>query len=186
MFKASIDSSLAHSWNTWGLAHHSITAFAAKDLVYIVIALGALWVALNSLRTVRPFTVFGLLKTGVIDALFILILPVGIATVISEVASKIYVRPRPFAAFSDIHLVTPHAADGGFPSHHAVFMAAIVAAIYIRSKSAGVVLGVLTVICGAARIAAGIHYPTDILAGLVIGAGVTVLTNRVLLQLLRK
>ena len=65
-------------------------------------------------------------------------------------------------------------------------MAAIATAIYLRNKPAGLILGLLTVVCGFARIAAGIHYPSDIAVGLLVGAGVTVLTNRVLLQLLRK
>ena len=87
---------------------------------------------------------------------------------------------------ADIHQVIPHAADGGFPSHHAVFMAAIAMAIYLRDKPAGKALASLTVLCGFARIAAGIHYPTDIAAGLAIGAVVTLLIDRVRQQLLRK
>ena len=186
MFKASIDTSLAHSLNSWGVGHHLITSIAAKDFVYVTILLGVLWVALNSLKEVKPFAVGAYIKHAVIDGFFVLALPVGLTVLISELISKWHARPRPFVAMSNIHAVIDHAADGGFPSHHAAFMAAIATAVYLRNKQAGNGLMWLTVICGIARVAAGIHYPTDIVFGITLGVLVTVFTNRALMQLLRK
>jgi undecaprenyl-diphosphatase len=85
---------------------------------------------------------------------------------------------------SNVHAVISHAADGGFPSHHAAFMAAVATAVYLRNRQAGNGLMWLTVICGIARIAAGIHYPTDIIFGITLGILVTVGTNRLLMRVL--
>ena len=186
MFKTSIDASIAHSWNAWGLAHDGITTFASDKLVYVVLLLGALWVSLNTLRTVQPFSLFTYMKQGIIDGAFILLLPVGVATVASEIISKLFDRARPFVSVEGVKLVTPHAADGGMPSHHTTFMIAVAVAIFLRSKLAGSALIALTLASGAARVAAGIHFPTDLLDGLVLGTGAVVLVNRVLLRILAR
>ena len=175
-----IDTSLTLHLNKWGVAHRSITVFGAKELVYLVIGLGFVWLAINSYRVITPFSAIGFLRRGVIDGVIILAIPVGIATLLSEIISQIYSRPRPFIALSNIHLLTPHTADGGMPSHHTVFMIAVATAIYIRHRLAGLFLGVMTFLCGLARIASGIHYPTDVLAALVIGIGTVLLVNRLL------
>ena len=180
MASQGIDTSLALHLNTWGIAHKSLTVFAANELVYLVIALSLTWLAINTYRATAPFSVIAFLQRGVVDGLIILAIPVGIATLISEGISQIYFRPRPFVALTDIHLLTPHSADGGMPSHHTVFMVALAAAIYIRHRLVGLALGILTLISGFARIAAGIHYPTDVLAGLAIGIGTVVVINLVL------
>ena len=177
MASQGIDTSLTLQLNTWGIAHKSLTVFAAKELVYLVIALSLIWLAVNTYRAITPFSVIAFLQRGVVDGLIILAIPVGIATLISEGISQIYFRPRPFVALTDIHLLTPHSADGGMPSHHTVFMIALAAAIYIRHRLVGLALGILTLICGIARIASGIHFPTDVIAGLAIGIGSVVLIN---------
>ena len=180
MTSKGIDTSLALHLNTWGIAHKAITVFAAKEVVYLVIALGLSWLAVNTYRTITPFSVVRYLKRGVLDGLIILAIPVGIATLISELISQIYFRPRPFVALTQVHLLTPHSADGGMPSHHTVFMIGIASAIYIRNRLMGLTLGVLTIICGVARVAAGIHYPTDVLAGVAIGISSVVIVNKLL------
>jgi membrane-associated phospholipid phosphatase len=184
-FKASIDTSLTQTLNNWGVSHHTITSIAAKDFVYITILLGVIWIALNSLKEVKPFAVGGYIKHVAIDGFFILALPVGLTTVVSELISKWHVRQRPFVSMHNVHAVIQHAADGGFPSHHAAFMAAIATGVYLRNRQAGNGLMWLTVICGIARVAAGIHYPTDVIFGITLGVVITVATNRVLMRLLR-
>ena len=180
MTKVGIDTSLALHLNDWGVSHRTMTEFAAKQFVYAVIGVGLIWVVSNTYQTIKPFSIFPFLKRGVWDGVTIVVIPVGIATLISEGISQIYFRPRPFAALSGIHLLTPHSADGGMPSHHTVFMAAMATAIYLRNKLVGLSMGILTLLCGLARIAAGVHYPTDVLAGLAIGIGTVLIIDRFL------
>lgn len=177
----SIDSSLVKSLNSWGEHHRSLVRICSNDLVYIVILLAALWFVIEILKS-HPIKIssrdFGvnLVKKGVV----ILAIPLGIAIVVSETISAIYVRQRPFVADSKVHLLVPHAADGGMPSHHIVFMAAAVASIYYYDRRAATFFAVLTLITGVARVVAGIHYPTDILVGALIGVGIVYVYHRVL------
>ena len=177
----SIDSSLVRSLNSWGEHHRSLVRICSNDLVYIVILLAALWFVIEILKS-HPIKMgsrdFGinLVKKGV----FILDIPLGIAIVISESISAIYVRQRPFVTDSQVHLLVPHSADGGMPSHHLVFMAALAASVYYYDRRSAIFFAVLTLITGMARVVAGIHYPTDILVGALIGVAIVYLYHRVI------
>ncbi len=177
----SIDSSLVRSLNSWGEHHRSLIRICSNDVVYIVILLAALWFVIEILKVhpiksgLREFGI-NLVKKGVV----ILAIPLGIAVVVSETISAIYVRQRPFVADSRVHLLVPHSADGGMPSHHIVFMAALVASIYYYDKRAAAFFALLTLITGVARVVAAIHYPTDILVGALIGVGIVYLYHRFL------
>jgi undecaprenyl-diphosphatase len=80
-------------------------------------------------------------------------------------------RPRPFVADpAAIHLFVTHAADGGFPSDHATAAFAIATAVVLRERAAGVPLLVAATLVALGRVAIGVHYPTDVIAGALLGA----------------
>jgi len=110
----------------------------------------------------------------------LLVIPVGVATVISEVISRFYVRQRPFAVMSEIKLLVPHGADGGMPSHHMVFMSTVAFMAYNSNKRLGLILISLSLISGIARISAGIHYPSDVLAGVLLGGVVAFVYTQIM------
>jgi len=76
---------------------------------------------------------------------------------------------------SELKLLVPHGADGGMPSHHMVFMMSIAIMVYLFNKKLGLLLIAMSVTSGIARISAGIHYPSDILVGALLG-GVLAIT----------
>ena len=174
--RMSIDSSLVRTLNTWGEHHRSLVRICSNDLVYVVILLSALWFFARMLKA-HPLKngwkglFVGLFVKGIV----IFAIPVGIATVISELISRIYVRQRPFVALPKVHLLVPHGADGGMPSHHIVFMMTLIASIYFYERRFATFLGLLTLLTGIGRVVAGIHYPSDILAGAALGIGIAYL-----------
>ncbi len=89
--------------------------------------------------------------------------------VISRIAKLFYEHARPFAAGGFVPLV-PHAPDNSFPSDHALLGGSLAAAVYPFNKPLGIALFALTLLVGAARVAAGVHYPIDIIGGLAIAA----------------
>lgn len=175
----SIDSSLVRSLNSWGEHYKSLVKICSNDLVYIVILLAAVWFVVQILK-IYPIKhglnefIVNLVKRGVV----IIAIPLGVAVVISETISAIYVRNRPFVADSQVHLLVPHSADGGMPSHHLVFMAALVATVYYYDRKVAMLFAVLTLLTGLARVVAGIHYPSDILVGAIIGVVIVIAYHR--------
>lgn len=85
-------------------------------------------------------------------------------------------RPRPFLTYAVHQLIPEHAPS--FPSGHALFFFAFSTVVYFANKKLGILFYILTIFVCLARVAAGIHYPSDILAGAALGilSGVVVVT----------
>ena len=169
----SIESSWVSTLNTWGENHIPLIRICSNDLVYLVILLSALWFIARMLK-VHPIKsgwkdfVVNLFVKGIV----IFAIPIGIAILVSESISAIYVRQRPFVAVPQVKLLVPHSADGGMPSHHIVFMVALITTVFFYQKRLATLLALLTLLTGVARVIAGIHYPSDIVVGAVLGAGI--------------
>ena len=108
-------------------------------------------------------------------------LSAALGTVINSTLKNIFVRRRPYFDHPDIKcLKAPEAKADiydisiqsySFPSGHSANAAAMFGAIavYLRKKWA-VILGIaLPVAVAISRICLGVHYPTDVIAGLAIG-----------------
>jgi undecaprenyl-diphosphatase len=82
-------------------------------------------------------------------------------------------RERPFHASGDITVLIPPPLDEifqSFPSGHTIFFFALATVIYLKDKKWGLVFFLLAGFIGVSRIAVGVHYPTDIMAGVLLGA----------------
>jgi undecaprenyl-diphosphatase len=99
------------------------------------------------------------------------VLSAGLALAIGKVISELVDRARPFVADPNgVHLFSAHAADAGFPSDHATAAFAIAVAILLRKRGWGIVALVAATVLSIGRVAIGIHYPSDVLAGAALGA----------------
>jgi undecaprenyl-diphosphatase len=91
--------------------------------------------------------------------------------VVKTVILLFYARPRPFVVLSGVHQLI--AAKGeeyqSFPSGHALFFFAVAAAAYGYNRRLGWWLFAGATVMGIARVAAGVHWPSDILAGAILG-----------------
>jgi undecaprenyl-diphosphatase len=77
-------------------------------------------------------------------------------------------RPRPFVE-NNVNLLFFHANTPSFPSGHAVFFFALSTVVYFYNKKIGVIFLLSNFLICLARIFCGVHWPTDILAGAIIG-----------------
>lgn len=104
------------------------------------------------------------------------VLSAGVALAIAKVISELVDRSRPFVVEPHgVHLFTSHAADPGFPSDHATGAFAVAMAIYLRNRAWGTVALIAAAVLAVGRVAIGVHFPSDVLAGAVLGCGVALL-----------
>jgi undecaprenyl-diphosphatase len=159
-----VDWSVAHALNAY-FAHHDLledplSAFVAASEVLFLAMLVIAFVAMP-----------GGARRNVQRAVVAAGLSAGLALAVGKVLSDIVDRARPFVAHpSQVHLFVAHAPDPGFPSDHATAAFAIAVAVLLRFRGWGLVLLVVATILAAGRVAIGVHYPTDVLAGAALGA----------------
>jgi undecaprenyl-diphosphatase len=80
-------------------------------------------------------------------------------------------RPRPFLVLPVHLLVMSPPRDSSFPSDHAAVASAIAVTLLVGAGAGWGVLGLLgAVIIGVSRVIIGVHYPSDILGGMLVGA----------------
>jgi len=103
-----------------------------------------------------------------------------IAIVLARVLAHVLVfRERPINN-AGLHLKLPYTLDeaslihwSSFPSDHAVVFFALATSIWFVSRGAGAfALCYTTVVVCLTRVYLGIHYPTDMLAGAILGIGI--------------
>ncbi|MBI4217456.1 MAG: phosphatase PAP2 family protein [Parcubacteria group bacterium] len=90
--------------------------------------------------------------------------------VITELIRLLWHRARPFVELGFRPLVE-HSASASFPSGHAAFFFALSGIVFAYNKKAGMLFLLLSAVITVSRVMAGIHWPSDVLGGAVIGIG---------------
>ncbi|MSU74351.1 phosphatase PAP2 family protein [Candidatus Kaiserbacteria bacterium] len=93
---------------------------------------------------------------------------------ITEIIRFFYHRPRPFLEHEINTQLTE--TSWSFPSGHATFFFALSTAVYLYNKKWGIGFFVATILMTISRVIVGVHYPSDILGGAVIGITVATAT----------
>lgn len=88
---------------------------------------------------------------------------------VSDLIRIVYNIPRPFVELSLTQNLLS-VATYSFPSGHTIFISAVAAATYFFNKKLSYVLFSSAFVVGVARIAGGVHYPSDVIGGLVLGS----------------
>lgn len=159
----------------FNLLHNLVGKYPVSDYLGIFFSKYAeylLWVAL------ALFLIIGFKKYWKMVALALVAGGVS-RFIFTEIIRKIWFRPRPFLAKDFIPLIKQSASEGSFPSGHAAFYFAVSTIVYIYNKKAGIVFYVVSCLIVLGRVYVGVHWPSDIFFGAVLGIAVAWLVNKV-------
>ncbi|MVU78050.1 phosphatase PAP2 family protein [Nocardia sp. ET3-3] len=112
--------------------------------------------------------------------------PLGmlIALAVNQPIAAAVDETRPCNALHDI-VVLHCNTDAGFPSDHAVMAGAVTAGTWLVHRRLGALAALAALVMVFARVYIGAHYPQDVLAGLVLGAAVSLVGYLLARPLLR-
>lgn len=93
-------------------------------------------------------------------------------------------RLRPYEVMADVHVLISRTTDFSLPSDHATVAGAVAAGLFLANRKWGIIAVVAAVIMAFTRVYVGAHYPGDVLAGLALGSGVTVIGRFILVPIM--
>lgn len=85
-------------------------------------------------------------------------------------------RPRPFMHYPDLALLIPPPSTYSFPSGHSAASFAAAVVLFRCRRSFGIPALILAALIAFSRLFLFVHYPTDVLAGILLGTAVGLLT----------
>ena len=90
----------------------------------------------------------------------------------------VFHRIRPYECYSCIDILINAPKDYSFPSGHTTISFAAAVPVFLRNKKWGIATLVMASLIAFSRLYLYVHYPSDILGGMVLGIIVGVITYR--------
>lgn len=134
--------------------------WSSADAIFVLVAVAGAFGLVQLRRTPGD----GLRTAGAV------ILAAAIAGLAISVLSSAVHEDRPFLHDADTVQLVAHAADNGFPSDHATVAAVVAVVAAAAWRRWAPLFLALALLVGFSRVAVGVHYPGDVLAGWAIGA----------------
>lgn len=100
----------------------------------------------------------------------------SIAFIIAKILGHFIYNPRPFVT-EHVRPLFIHAADNGFPSDHMLLTMTIASIIFVYNKKLGILLTIISVCIGIARIMANVHHVVDIVGSGIIAIGAVLFSH---------
>lgn len=100
------------------------------------------------------------------------------AYLLSRFIGFLYFRPRPFVSLDITQVISMTPFSKSFPSSHALVSFALATLLFTYSKRLGTWAILIAIFIAISRVLVGVHYPSDVLVGAVLGVIVSKLIRR--------
>lgn len=140
--------------------------FRATYLWYAVMVAVAIFVAVTIFPRFRQYR-----KQNIELFLFAFASALAARFGITELIRFFYNRPRPFEVLEGVRQLVDHSGGGSFPSGHAALAFAVAAAVATYYPKTSIIFFLVAFSIGLNRVAAGVHWPSDIVGGALVGIG---------------
>ncbi len=141
-----------------GWLHGPAAAFANYGIVLFAVLLVLAWWRARSAVDLRG-------EAGAVWAGSAALIALGLGQVIATLVD----RSRPYETVSSVQVLISRTTDSSFPSDHATAAGAVAAGLWLTDRTVGrwAIAGAL--LMASVRVYAGVHYPSDVVAGLALG-----------------
>lgn len=105
----------------------------------------------------------------------------ALSQIVVQSLKLILSRERPYTIIEQLNTFGINLKDYSFPSGHTTASFSIATVLVLNIPSVFLLVYFLATIIGVSRIYLGVHYPTDVLAGIILGIGSSILVHMFLL-----
>lgn len=106
----------------------------------------------------------------------------GLTQSIVQILKRGFGRERPYNMIENINTFKIELKDYSFPSGHTAASFCLAATLSFNMPSISIILYILAMIIGISRIYLAVHYPSDVIVGMVIGVGSSIIIHFFLLE----
>ncbi|ADU49391.1 phosphatase PAP2 family protein [Intrasporangium calvum] len=102
-----------------------------------------------------------------------------VAVAVNQPLVQLFHEARPYTHLHQILVLAQPSVDFGFPSDHGTMAGAVTAGLFLVDPLLGSVSLLLALLMAFSRVYIAAHYPSDVVAGLLLGAAVVLLGHLV-------
>ena len=110
--------------------------------------------------------------------MFTALTAMALSSLVVLISNALFFRPRPFDGMDDVTVLFYLPTDSSFPSNSAAAAFSIAAAVWCVNRRIGTAMFAAAAVYGFSRVFVGVHYPSDIMGGIIIALVITALTLR--------
>lgn len=137
---------------------------------------GALFITIFTLSLI----IFGSTENKKIGLEALMVL--GLTQIVVHSLKRLLSRERPYKIIEHLNTFGIDLSDYSFPSGHTTASFSLATTLALNMPKFSILVYILATIIAVSRIYLGVHYPTDVTAGLILGIGGGIITHQYLLK----